>query len=142
MLSQAYAPIPRTPFALSMLAATLTAVAACAMVSLGAGAGVETSLLLSGVVAVLGLMAMVALIGPPLIAPEMWGLVVLGISAMRTFLALGAMLVLIEVAALDRRPVVLGILSGTGILLIVEAAVAVVLLNKRERDRAALRSLA
>lgn len=98
------------------------------------GTGAVTAAV-AGVLAVGVVLAAVPLLGHPLVRPETWGLVVLGVSAARTLLALGGMLVLIEVQGLDRRPVVYGVLAGTLVMMIAEGAAAAWLLNRRERQR-------
>lgn len=130
------APIPRAPFALAMLCASIAALAAAYFLSTGQGAQGPVLSSIMGAVVIACLMSGVALLGSPIVTPERWGLVVLGVSGARTILALGGMLILLEVQGLPRKPVVYGLLSAVFILMTVEASVAAILLNRRERQRA------
>jgi len=141
MNAAAREPISRGVFSITMLIATLVALVAAVGAVTGVGAGTDVATMVGGFVVLAGVISLLTLVGPPLIPHEYWGMAVLGVSGVRTMLALGAMLVLIEIAGFDRRGVVFGLLSGTAILMIAEAAVAVILLNKRERAHAALRSV-
>ncbi len=82
------------------------------------------------------LVALVALVGPPLVTPERFGLVVLGSTAARTMISVLLILVLTHVQGLAKRPVAYGVMSGTFVLLMIEAAAAVWLLAKIDRVRA------
>lgn len=86
-------------------------------------------------------LCLAAMVGPPLVKPETWGLVVLGVSGLRTMAALGAMLVLVEVQGLDRKPAVYGLLLGTMVMLVAEAGAAVWLISKRDQRRLALKNV-
>jgi hypothetical protein len=128
-------PIPRTPYATAIGAAGLLSIVLGTGIAASAGGdwGVQSAV---ATVLVMGaLLAALPLVGPPLVTPERWGMIVLGVSAARTFLAAGAMLILLEVQGLDRRPVVYGVLSGTLLMMMLEAAAAVWMLTRRERLR-------
>lgn len=129
------APIPRTPYAAVMAAASVVGMGAGIAAASSAGGTSAVTAAVAGVLAVGIVLAAVPLLGPPLVRPETWGLVVLGVSGARTLLALAGMLVLIEVQDLDRRPVVYGVLAGTLVLMTAECAAAVWLLGRRERQR-------
>jgi hypothetical protein len=97
---------------------------------------------IGAVVAAGAALCVVPLMGPPLVTPDRWGMIVLGISGGRTLLGMGAMLILIEAFAMDRKAVVYGVLAGVTTLMIAEAVVAVLLLSQRERARDAARRAA
>lgn len=141
MTTAASQPISRGVFSITMLIATMVALSASVGVVSAAGGGSDLAMLVGGLAVLAGLASLATLVGPPLLPNEYWGMAVLAVSGARTMLALGAMMVLIEFAGFERRAVVFGVLSGTAILMIAEAAAAVILLNKRERDHAALRSV-
>ncbi len=82
-----------------------------------------------------GSIALVALVGPPLVTTERFGLVVLGSTAARTMVSVLLILVLTQVQGLAKRPVAYGVMSGTFVLLIIEAAAAVWLLARIDRAR-------
>lgn len=83
-----------------------------------------------------GSIALIALVGPPLVTQERFGLVVLGSTAARTMISVLLILVLTQVQGLAKRPVAYGVMSGTFVLLIIEAAAAVWLLARIDRARA------
>ncbi|MDX2117493.1 MAG: hypothetical protein SFY96_04845 [Planctomycetota bacterium] len=97
---------------------------------------------IGAVIAAGAALCVVPLLGPPLVTPDRWGMIVLGISGGRTLLGMGAMLILIEAFAMDRKSVVYGVLAGVTTLMIAEAVVAVLLLSQRERARDAARRAA
>lgn len=144
--------IPRRPFALAVIPAGVASVVLGVLVAAMGGSGEGgtvgaasaasmggSTMTLASIGLVLGLgavLALVPLMGPPLVTAERWGMVVLCISGLRTMLAMFAMMVLIQILQLERKPVVFGLLTGTLVMMIVEAAAAVVLLSRRERLRA------
>lgn len=134
-----FAPIPRAPFAIAMSVATFVALGAAMWAAIWAGATGMTLTAIASVVLAGGALCIVPLIGPPLVKPDNWGMVVLSISGARTLLGMGAMLVLVEAMDLDRKAVVYGLLAGIVTLMIAEATVAVWLLSARERAKAAAR---
>ncbi len=66
-----------------------------------------------------------------------FGLVVLGGSMGRLMLGLMVTLVLSQNEELTRRPLVLGVAAGLGLVLLLEAASAVVILNQAEKLKTA-----
>jgi hypothetical protein len=100
------------------------------------GAGVsggdqQAALLGVGGVLLLGvLLCAVPMLPAPLVKRSNWGMVVMMVSLARTMLAMGAMLVLVEMMQLPRQPVVVGLLVGTLITIFAEAAGAVWVLSK------------
>ncbi len=129
------APIPRVPFAVACGVGAVASVLTGLATASGAGGGQDVLIGVGIALGLLAAMSIVPLIGPPLISAESWGLAVLGVSGLRTIGALGAMLVLIEVQGLARKPAVYGLLIGTVVMLIAEAGAAVWLLSRRERLR-------
>lgn len=134
-MSAPLAPIPNRPFALVMGVTSAVALGLALLASWAAGGDAPTLLAIAGVMLAACAVGLVALIGPPLVTPTNWALVVLASTMMQTMLALGAMLVLIEISGLPRRPVVIGLLAGTFVLMIGEAVAAVWLLARRDRLR-------
>lgn len=143
------APIPRRPFAIgcgvgAIVSIGLGLLIASAMGGGGGGGGVgdggsQVLISVGFVLAVGAALSLVPLAGPPLVTPERWGLVVMGVSAVRTFAVLGMMLLLLEGQGLPRKPVVYAILAGTFVMMVVEASVAVYLLGRREQARVAMK---
>lgn len=127
--------IPRLGYGVTMAVSCAAAIGAGLFMANRAGANADTLGAVAIALTVLASVCVVPLLGPPLVSDQSWGLVVLGCGAMRTMLALGAMLVLIEVQGLERRPVVMGILIGAMGMMIAEAAVAVRALAARDRHR-------
>jgi hypothetical protein len=135
-------PINRARFAQIMGVATLCAAAAAGGIAWAAeGGNTTTTLVIVGLVIASLLPSVVAMLGPSFISDEAWGLSVLGTCAMRTMLAMGAMLLLIEMVKLPREPVVFGLLAGAMILTLTEAGLAVWQLQRREAARAGQRPL-
>lgn len=130
------APIPRVPYAITMLCASAVAIWAAYAVATAQGAEGPVLASVMGAAVIASLMSGVALLPAPIVTPERWGLIVLGTSGARTMLALGAMLLMLEVQGLPRTPVVYGILAAVFVLMTAEASVAAILLNRRERQRA------
>lgn len=135
-------PINRKRFALSMAVSTAAAVAlGVGMASrANGGEGVDSGVLLTigGVLMAGASLSMFTMLGSWLIKDEHWGLAVLGVTAARTLLAMFAMLLLIEVGGLPRHAVVHGLLAGTMLLTLAEAAAAVWQLQRREVARASM----
>jgi len=135
-VSTELAPIPRTQYGAVIAAAAVASVMLGLLAARGAGGEPPVLTALAGVLGAGAALGVVPLLGPRVIPPGVWGLAVLGVSAARTLLALGAMLALIEVQGLERRPVVYGVLAGTGVMMIAEGAAAAWLLMRREACRA------
>lgn len=131
LATRTHASIPqRGPYALLVGGASLAAVGAALLVAQKIGADERTLLALSGALMLCAGLCVIPSLGAPLVTRERWGLVVMGVSAARTLVGMGAMLVLIEGLGLANRPVVMSMLTGVGIMMVVEAAVAVWLLAK------------
>lgn len=129
-------PINRTRFALIMGAATVCATGvAAALAASTDGATTNTTLIVAGIVAASLLLSVVAMLGPNFISDDAWGLAVLGTTAMRTMLAMGAMMMLIEIVKLPKEPVVYGLLGGVLLLCFAEACAAVWQIQKRDAAR-------
>ncbi len=122
-----------------MAVSCAVAIAAGLFMAWRGGADADTLVAIGIALGVLASVCVVPLLGPPLVSDDSWGMVVLGTGAMRTMLALGAMLVLIEMQGLPRRPVAAGILTGAVMMMVAEAVAAVRLLAWRDRQKAALR---
>lgn len=133
------APIPGRPFALVCGLGLLISVGVGLLVASGAGGDERVLLAVGGVLAFGGALFVLPLLGPPVITPERWGLGVMLASMLRTGVALGAMLLLIEVQGLPKRSTTMGILFGTFVMMGVEAVAAVWLLTVRDRLRAVAR---
>ncbi len=133
-------PIPRRPFALVCALGVVLSVGAGVGVAASAGASSMVLLAIGAVLLAGGALCVLPLLGPPLVTPERWGLVVMMASMARTGLAMVAMLYMVEVLGLPRRPVVIGLLTGTLIMMAIEALAAVWLLSRRERQRAVARA--
>jgi len=135
-------PIPRKPYAIAMMIASVVAIGAgvgVGMMAEGSGSSLEMGI--AGVMIGLSGLSVVPVLGKPLVSEENWGLAVLGTSVTRTMLAVGGMMVLIEGMGLSRKGSVYGVMVGATVLMVVEAAVAVWLLSRREQGRvASLRS--
>lgn len=132
--------ISRTRYALVMGVTSLVAVACSVLTAIFLGAPSDTAIFVAGAIAVCAAASIAPLLSPTLVSDNLWGLAVLASSAGRTILALGAMLILIQLLKLPDRPVAIGVLVGVCILMIVEAIGAVSLLAKRDRELAALRT--
>lgn len=128
-------PIPTRPYAIVMLLTGSLALGLGLFVSRALGGEGTTLLAVGGALLVGVLLSVIPLLGRPLVTPDNWGLVVLGVSLGRTLLALGAMAILVELSGLPRRPVVIPLLVCTLLVMIAEAATAVWLLSRRERLR-------
>ncbi len=133
-----FAPIPRAPFAIAMSIASVIALGVALWAASAVGAAGMTLAAIAAVVLAGAALCIIPLIGPPLVKPDNWGMVVLGISGARTLLGMGAMLILVEAMDLDRKGVVYGLLAGIITLMVAEAIVAVWLLSARERARASV----
>lgn len=134
-MAQSTLPIPRMMYGVTMAVSCAAAIGAGLFMADRAGANADALGAIGIALAVLASVCIVPMLGPPLVSGESWGMVVLGCGAMRTMLALGAMLVLIEIQGLERRPVVMGILTGAMMIMIAEAVVAVRALAARDRMR-------
>lgn len=129
------APIPRLPFAAICGLGALASVAGGVGMASSMGGSPDTLVGVGIALALLAGLCLAALAGPPLVTDDNWGLVVLGVSGVRTMAALGAMLVLVEVQGLDRKPAVYAMLAGTVVMLVAEAGAAVWLISRRDRQR-------
>ncbi|MGS2903532.1 hypothetical protein V5N20_14335, partial [Staphylococcus aureus] len=99
--------------------------------AMGDTGNAEAALMGVGGTLVLGvLLCAVPMIPAPLVRRGTWGLVVMCVSVARTMLAMGAMMVLLEMMQLPRRPIVVGILVGTLVTIFAEAIAAVWVLSK------------
>ena len=124
---------PRSLYAGVMLAAGLIATA-CAFAAASAVGGPEApalqTALLVFVVSMLGLL-------PVLVrSAEYFGLAVLGSSVARLLLAMFAALILTEVGKFESHPVWLGVVTGAGLMLLIESATAIAILMSLERKKA------
>lgn len=129
-------PIPRRPYVLAMVVASVVALGAGVGLGMSVeGANSSTAMGLAGVLIGLAGLSVIPAMGKPLISEENWGLAVLGTSVTRTMLAVGGMMVLIEGMGLPRKSAVYGVMVGAAILMVVEAGVAVWLLSRREQLR-------
>lgn len=128
-------PINRARFALIVGGATLCATGVGAALAARAEGATDAATMAVAVMILASAAPSVFAVLPGLIKDEIWGLSVLGISAARTLLAMGAMLVLIEIAGMPNAPVVHGLLAGAMILTLAEAAAAVWQLQRREAAR-------
>ena len=127
--------MPRGFFAVSCAVATIAGMGIGIAMASGAGGEGMTLTAIAGAILAFGAMCIVPLIGPPLVTADRFGLVVFGVSGLRTMLVLGAMLLLIEALGLPRRPVVTGLLGGVLPIMIAEAFAAVVLIHRRDQSR-------
>ena len=124
---------PRSLYAGVMLAAGVLA-SACAFAAASAVGGenapaLQTSALVF-VVSMLGLL-------PVLVrSSEYFGMAVLGASVARMLLAMFAALILTEVGNFESRPVWLGVVTGAGLMLLIESTVAIAILMSMERKKA------
>lgn len=133
-MSTHLAPIPRTPYAAVMAAASLVGMGVGLAAASSAGASPAVLMAVGAVLGIGVVLAAAPIVAQPLIKPEVWGLAVLAASGSRTLLALGGMLVLIEMQGLERRPVVYGLLAGTLVMMVAEGAAAAWLLTRRDRQ--------
>jgi hypothetical protein len=97
------------------------------------GSDFSLALAVAGVLALGSMLCIVPALGRRWFEDRHWGLVVMGVSVTRTMVALGAMLIMLEVAGLPRKPVVYGVLAGTFVMMMVEAIVAVLIINQHDR---------
>ena len=67
---------------------------------------------------------------------EYFGMAVLGASVARMLLAMFAALILTEVGNFESRPVWLGVVTGAGLMLLIESTVAIAILMSMERKKA------
>ncbi|MCA9272954.1 MAG: hypothetical protein KDA31_07915 [Phycisphaerales bacterium] len=67
---------------------------------------------------------------------EYFGMAVLGASVARMLLAMFAALILTEVGNFESRPVWLGVVTGAGLMLLVESTAAIAILMSMERKKA------
>lgn len=129
------APISRQSYAISMTACCLMAIGVGMAAASAAGAEGETLVAILVALLACASLTIIPLIGPPLVTSDRWGLAVMATSAGRTMVALMGMLILLEVQNHPRKPVVYALLVATLVMMIAEAAIAVRLLAKRDRDR-------
>lgn len=124
---------PRTLYAGLMLGASALATLAAFLVARAAGGAdgpaLQTGALIAGV-SLLGLL-------PVLVrSAETFGLAVLGASVARLLVALFGAVLLTEVAGAESRPVWLGVVTGAGLMLLIESAGAIAILMSLERKKA------
>ncbi|MCC5823121.1 MAG: hypothetical protein LAT64_10040 [Phycisphaerales bacterium] len=129
------APINRRLFAIAVAAATLCALGAGLMLASRAGAEGSALIAIGAVILAGGMLSVPAMLGSWLIKDDIWGLVVLGITAFRTVLGIGGMFVLIELVGLPRHAVVHALLAGVMLLTTAEAAAAVWQLQRQQAAR-------
>lgn len=118
---------------------------AYAMVMVGVGAAASgIAWLLAGndpqrgyAAGIVGFGALIALMPAIMsVSPTRWGLVVLGASTVRNLLFVGLMLGVVQlVEGIDRRPFLVGVLSGAGLLLLVETMLAMGILSWLDRKK-------
>lgn len=144
-LAESQSGIARGIYALGMAIVSVLAIALGLIVTRAVGGpdigqsvlvAVGAALLLSAA------FALIPMVGPPLVPSDRWGMAVMMASMGRTLAAMGAMVMLLEVQGLPRKPVVYGVLSGVFVMMMAEAMIAVWLLNKRDRELAILRQSA
>lgn len=126
------APIQRQPFALACGVATVAGIAiALALASRGGGEGL-TLAAVAACIAAFGALCLVPLMGPPLVTSDRFGMVVFGVSGVRTMLVLGAMIGLTEGAGLPKTPVVHALLGGVLPIMVGEALAAAWVIHRRD----------
>jgi hypothetical protein len=128
-------PIPTRPYAIVMLLTGGLALGLGVFISQALGGEGTTLLAVGGALLACVLLSVIPMLGRPLVTPDNWGIVVLGVSLGRTLLALGAMAIYVEMSGLPRRPVVIPLLTCTLVLMVAEAVTAVWLLSRRDRLR-------
>ena len=123
--------VPRLPYAMVMVGACATAIGAAWML---ASQSPERGYA-AGVVAVAALTTFVPVL--MYTKPTNFGLVVFGTSIARNLLVMGLMLaVIMLVEGIERRPLLIGILAGTAMILIVETMLAIGILGWLDRKKA------
>lgn len=124
--------IPRATYAVAMGCATLVALGLSVMVAMAMSGSSQS--LLGVVIGVLACSAamVIPMMGPPLVTPDRWGMVVLGCTGVRTMIGLGGMLLLSQAFPGDKKAIVFAILTGTMILIGAEGLVAVWLLARQD----------
>lgn len=124
-----------------MVVATLAAIALVVLVALNVGVAMPVTVMMAVGMVLLGATSIVPLLGRPIVTPENWGLVVMGVGIARTTMAMIVILSIqgsIESVDSARKHVALALLGGAVIMMMAEATVAVILLAKRDATRRAL----
>jgi hypothetical protein len=134
------AEIPSTPYVLACGVGLVLSVGGGVGVAALIGAGTSIMLTVGIVAFVVGLLFLAPVLGKVFLTPETWGLAVLGATVVQTMLTVGAMMVALEGFGLDRRPTVVGLLTSSVIMMMVEAGTAVWLLTMREKQRTVIGS--
>jgi hypothetical protein len=107
------------------LLGALVGVGTCA----GMGGAGPAMAAVGAVVAIAALIGLAPVLFPPLARSDRFGLVVLAATMLQTLLAIGAAVALVFLFDLPRRPVVLGAVGGVFLVTMLQAIVAVTLLN-------------
>ncbi|MBL8763680.1 MAG: hypothetical protein JNM07_05375 [Phycisphaerae bacterium] len=128
---------PRGPFAVPMLAATVLAIALAAGTSLALGGDARTSTLASLTLTLASAATLFPILASRFIAPSAWGVTVFAAGFVRMLLVIGVGFALDRTRELAREPFWIGLLAGALTVLIVETALAVLILSKLERSRVA-----
>lgn len=88
----------------------------------------------AGIVAVGALIALMPAIMS--VAPTRWGIVVFATFTVRNLLFVAAMLAVVQlVEGIDRRPFLLGVVAGAGLILLVETMLAIGILSWLDRKK-------
>jgi hypothetical protein len=120
-------------YAVAMVGVAVAA-SACAFAVARAVGGIDSPAVLTA--GVIGVVSLVGLLPILVRSAEHFGLAVLGASVARLLLAMFAAVVLTEVGGAASRPVWLGVVAGSGLALVAEATLAVVILSSMERQKA------
>lgn len=133
------ADIPRLQYGIACLVAGVVSVVLGVVVARMVGPDVSVGVLWAvGTALAVGVTTcVIPMLPSPVVKPETWGLSVMMASVMRTLLTMGILLFMLEAQGLPRKPVVFGVLAGAFVMMMAEAMVAVLLLSRRDRARAA-----
>lgn len=136
------ADIPRLQYGIACLVAGAISIALGVIVARLAGPDVSVGVLWAvGTALAVGVTTcVIPMLPSPVVKAETWGLSVMMASVMRTLLTMGILLFMLEAQGLPRKPVVFGVLAGAFVMMMAEAMVAVLLLSRRDRARAALKT--
>lgn len=121
-----------------MLGATALG-AAAAWAAAGGGRAAELAVVVLLTASAASFLPLVLL---PVLGPARWGFGVAAASGVRTLLLLFGGLAVDIAAGAPRQPMWLGILAGAGIVLVAETATAILVLQRMERARLALKGAA
>ncbi len=124
---------PRSLYAGLMLATGIVASACAFAAARMVGSPTTPALQISGLIFAVSLLGLL----PVLVrSAESFGLAVLGASVARMLLAMFAALILTQVGSFEARPVWLGVVTGAGLMLLVESIAAITILLSIERKKA------